>query len=81
MRSSTEGYTHKTYQNGLQNSNPMAPTCKELYFLPFSVTAASSQTYGYTFVHASPFKDTYLLPTQKVFPVNKFYTYISTAAG
>ena len=44
LRSSTLSYIRKTHQYELQDSNPMAPTGKELYFLPFSVTAASSQT-------------------------------------
>jgi hypothetical protein len=44
------GYGGKMHQTDWHNSDTTASSGRELYYLQFSLQAASSETFGYTFV-------------------------------
>jgi hypothetical protein len=50
LRSNTKGYGGKTHETDLQNSDTAAHSGRELYHLPFSLQAASPETFGYILV-------------------------------
>jgi hypothetical protein len=50
LRSNTKGYGGKTHYTDSQNSDTTAPSGRELYYLQFSLQAASPETFGYTLV-------------------------------
>jgi hypothetical protein len=54
LRSNTKGCGGKTHQTDSQNSDATAPSGRELYHLQFSVRAASTETFGYTFIYGYP---------------------------
>jgi len=51
LRSNTKGYGDKTHRADSQNSDTTASSGRELYYLQFSLQAASPETFGYTLVH------------------------------
>jgi hypothetical protein len=51
LRSNTKGYGGKTHYTDSQNSDKTASSSRELYHLQFLLQAASSETFGYTFVY------------------------------
>jgi len=51
LRSNRKGYGSKTHSTDSQNSNITAPRGRELYYLQFSLQAASPEAFGYTPVH------------------------------
>jgi hypothetical protein len=51
LRRNTKGYGVKTHLTGSQNSDTTAPSDIALYYLQFSLQAASPETFGYTLVH------------------------------
>jgi hypothetical protein len=50
LRSNTKGYGGKTHYTDSQNSDTTAPSGRELYYLQFSLQAASPETFGYTLI-------------------------------
>jgi hypothetical protein len=50
LRSNIKGYGCKTYYTDSQNRDTTAPNGRELYYLQFSLHAASPETFGYTIV-------------------------------
>jgi hypothetical protein len=50
LRSNTKGDGSKTHYTDSQNSDTTAPSGRELYRLPFSLQAASPETFGYILV-------------------------------
>jgi len=53
LRSNILGYGGKTHYTDLQDSDTTAPSGTELYYLQFSLQAASPETFGYIFVLSS----------------------------
>jgi hypothetical protein len=53
LRSNTNGYVGKTHYTVSQNSDITAPSGRKLYYLQFSLQAASPETFGYTLVCGS----------------------------
>jgi hypothetical protein len=51
LRSNTKGHVSKTHLTDSQNSATTAPSGRDLYYLQFSLQAASLETFGYTLVH------------------------------
>jgi hypothetical protein len=51
LRSNAKGYGGKTHYTDSQNSDTTASNGRELYYLQFSLQAASPETFGYTLVH------------------------------
>jgi hypothetical protein len=51
LRRSIKSYGGKTHHTDSQNSDTTAPSGRELYYLQFSLQAASPETFGYTLVH------------------------------
>jgi hypothetical protein len=49
LSSNTKGYGGKTHYNDSQNSDTTASSGRELYYLQFSLQAASPETFGYIF--------------------------------
>jgi hypothetical protein len=48
LRSNTKGYGGKTHWTHSQNSDTTSSSGRELYYLQFSLQAASPETFGYT---------------------------------
>jgi hypothetical protein len=56
QRSNTKGCGGKTHKTDSQNSDKTASSGGEPYHLPFSLQAASPETFGYTLVDVLPIK-------------------------
>jgi hypothetical protein len=57
LRSNTKGYGGRTHRTDSQNSDTTAPSGRDIYYMQFSLQAASPETVGYTliFEHRSKF--------------------------
>jgi hypothetical protein len=56
LRRNTKGYGGKIHYTDSQNSDTSAPSGRELCYLPFSLQAASPETFGYTLLNTVTFR-------------------------
>jgi hypothetical protein len=57
LRSNAKGYGDKPNYSDSKNSDTTAPSGRELYHMQFSLRAASPETFGYTIVLSTTFKN------------------------